>query len=134
MFGKRLKELRLAASLTQAELGRALGVSASAIGMYEQGRREPDGKMLAKISEYFNVSLDYLLGSRREQAQNREVTELVDQMAQAMLDREGLMFNGKLMQAQDIQTVVDAMKLGAMLRLKQLEKTVGNGGDKLGTY
>lgn len=123
MFEKRLKELRLAAELTQAQLGRALGVSASAIGMYEQGRREPDGKMLAKISEYFNVSLDYLLGSRRtEQESCRDVTELVDRMAEAMLGRDGLMFNGKLMQAQDIQTVVDAMKLGAMLQLKQLEK------------
>lgn len=123
MFEKRLKELRLAAELTQAQLGRALGVSASAIGMYEQGRREPDGKMLAKISEYFNVSLDYLLGSSRGgQDSCRDVTELVDRMAEAMLGRDGLMFNGKLMQTQDIQTVVDAMKLGAMLQLKQLEK------------
>lgn len=123
MFGKRLRQLRLGASLTQAELGRALGVSASAIGMYEQGRREPDGKMLGKISAYFHVTLDYLLGNQQEgMLRRQEVTQAVEEMAETMLQHEGLMFHGELMDPQDIQTVVDAMKLGAMLRLKQMEK------------
>lgn len=58
-----LKRLREEKEMTQAELGKALEISPSAIGMYEQGRRTPDIPTLKKIASYFNVSLDYLLGN-----------------------------------------------------------------------
>ena len=58
----KLKELRLDKQITQAELSKALQISASAIGMYEQGRRQPDYATLSKIASYFNVTTDYLLG------------------------------------------------------------------------
>lgn len=57
-----LKELRTSRGLTQSELSKALNVSASSIGMYEQGRREPDNTTLKKIASYFEVTTDYLLG------------------------------------------------------------------------
>lgn len=53
--------LRQRAGLSQAELGKLLGVSASAIGMYEQGRREPSLALLQALCEQFHVSADYLL-------------------------------------------------------------------------
>lgn len=59
---KRLKELREEKDLTQAQLSTQLQISASAIGMYEQGRREPDNETLIKIANFFNVTIDYLLG------------------------------------------------------------------------
>lgn len=62
MFGERLKELRLKSKLKQSELGEKIGVSASIIGMYEQGRRFADQSTLIKLAEYFNVTTDYLLG------------------------------------------------------------------------
>lgn len=61
MFNDRLKELRNKAGLKQSELGEKVGVSASTIGMYEQGRRSPDREMLIKLSNVFNVTLDYLV-------------------------------------------------------------------------
>ncbi|MBM7582479.1 transcriptional regulator with XRE-family HTH domain [Caldicoprobacter guelmensis] len=62
MFSKRLKELRKEHKMTQTELGKILGLSTSAIGMYEQGRRDPDSFTLQKIADTFNVTVDYLLG------------------------------------------------------------------------
>ncbi|WZL74078.1 helix-turn-helix transcriptional regulator [Clostridiaceae bacterium 35-E11] len=62
MFGQRLKELRKEKSLNQSEIGKLLNVSTSTIGMYEQGRRDPDTNTLKFLAEYFNVSVDYLLG------------------------------------------------------------------------
>lgn len=62
MFSEKLKELRLRKNLTQHGLAKALKVSPSTIGMYEQGRREPDLKMLKIFSDFFDVSVDYLLG------------------------------------------------------------------------
>lgn len=52
-----LKRLREEKEMTQAELGKALEISPSAIGMYEQGRRTPDIPTLKKIASYFNLIL-----------------------------------------------------------------------------
>lgn len=62
IFGNRLKELRLEAGLTQAQLADKLNISSSTIGMYEQGRREPDNDTLTKLCAELNTSVDYLLG------------------------------------------------------------------------
>lgn len=59
-FSKVLKSLRLDDNLTQRELGKKLGLSGSAISMYERGAREPELEVLEIIADYFNVSIDYL--------------------------------------------------------------------------
>lgn len=61
-FNEVLKELRTSKNVTQAELAKAIGVSASTIGMYESGEREPNFETEEKIADYFNVSLDVLRG------------------------------------------------------------------------
>ena len=57
-----LKQLREDRRITQSELSKALKISPCTVGMWEQGRREPDYEMLKRIADYFNVSTDYLLG------------------------------------------------------------------------
>lgn len=61
-FGNILKNLRLSKGIKQSDLAKIINVSTSTIGMYEQGRREPDFNILKKISIYFNVSIDSLIG------------------------------------------------------------------------
>lgn len=61
-FGQRLKSLRLERDLKQSELAKIIEVSPSTIGMYEQGRRYADLETLNKIADYFDVSVDYLIG------------------------------------------------------------------------
>ncbi len=60
-MGKRIAYLRHKKGLTQAALGKRLGLSASAIGMYEQGRREPAIGTLISLAREFGVTTDYLL-------------------------------------------------------------------------
>lgn len=62
MISERLKSLREDADLSQKELAKALGVSPSTIGMYESGKRTPDSEMLTRICDFFNITVDYLLG------------------------------------------------------------------------
>lgn len=64
MLGARIAALRREQGLSQAELARRLGISASAVGMYEQGRREPSIELLVAMAEDFHVSTDYLLTGR----------------------------------------------------------------------
>lgn len=64
MLGPRIAALRRSAGWSQAELAQRLQVSPSAIGMYEQGRREPSAATLVALSQVFGVSTDYLLTGR----------------------------------------------------------------------
>lgn len=62
-FGKKIKMLRNEKQITQKELGEIIGVSERVVGYYETDNRFPkDNSVIVKIAEYFNVSLDYLLG------------------------------------------------------------------------
>ena len=60
-FGDRLRELRKERGMQQRELGEMYELSSSAIGSYERNLREPTLELLLQLSEYFGVSVDYLL-------------------------------------------------------------------------
>lgn len=62
VLGQRIRALRKEKALTQGGLGVALRVGKSTISQYETGVSTPDATMLQSIADYFNVSLDYLLG------------------------------------------------------------------------
>lgn len=62
----RIRELRKENKLTLKQLGDFLGLAESTISQYETGKREPDIKTMVKLSEYFHVSLDYLMGNVSE--------------------------------------------------------------------
>lgn len=53
---------RLELGMTQEEIAKTLGLSPSAIGMYEQGKRTPSDETLFSISRLFGISVDELLG------------------------------------------------------------------------
>lgn len=58
----RLKELRKKKKISQVKLSIDLNLNQNAISRYENGIREADYKTLILFADYFNVSLDYLLG------------------------------------------------------------------------
>lgn len=60
MFGDILKQLRKRNQMTQGDLATALKISRSTIAMYETDVRNPDHELMKRISELFNVSMDYL--------------------------------------------------------------------------
>ena len=61
-FNLRLKQLRQRHKLTQSELADILGLKPTAISNYESKRNEPSFDKLIALSNYFDVSCDYLLG------------------------------------------------------------------------
>ena len=62
IFGERLKELRIAKGMTQKEFAAVMNVSGNTIHCWENDKQEPSLCMLVIISNYFNVSTDYLVG------------------------------------------------------------------------
>ncbi|MGN0326075.1 MAG: helix-turn-helix domain-containing protein [Lachnospiraceae bacterium] len=61
-FGARLEELRKKHHMTQGEMGEKFGICASTLSNYERGIHQPDLDFIIKVSEYFQVSIDYLFG------------------------------------------------------------------------
>lgn len=58
----RLRELRKKHRLSQLKLAMDLGLNQNSISRYESGEREADYATLICLADYFNVSIDYLLG------------------------------------------------------------------------
>ena len=65
-FGERLKELRTNNNYSQRELAKKIGVDYSAISYWESCKSEPKASYIIKISLFFNVTTDYLLGLEDE--------------------------------------------------------------------
>lgn len=61
-LSNKLKKLREEKGITQKELSELLNISTSAYGYYEQGKSFPNLETILLLSEYYNVSIDYLLG------------------------------------------------------------------------
>ena len=85
MLGPRIAALRRKAGLSQAELAHRLQISPSAMGMYEQSRREPSAQMLISLARELGVSTDYLLtGSPGTRDEAETLTQvLLDRVAAA---------------------------------------------------
>lgn len=79
-MSNRIRELRLEKNLTQTELGKIINVSQRSVGFYETGDRDPDTDTLKQLADFFNVSIDYLLGRN-----NKTFDELTDDISEDLI-------------------------------------------------
>lgn len=73
-----LKALRESAAVSQKQLAEAIGVSQQSINKYENHNIEPDIGTMIRIADYFDTSVDYLIGhtSIRRKFENVTAYEL----------------------------------------------------------
>lgn len=119
-FSKKLKRLRLNAGLTQADVAKRTAMSASAVGMYEQGRREPDFGTVQKFCDLYGVTPNYLM--QEEGGAPSEIHDVINTMREQMKGSDGLMFNGVPVSEEDTEKIFDAMLLAARLVMNEREK------------
>ena len=62
VFSDRLRQLRKFRDVTQAQLAEAIGITDRACRRYEAGENEPTLSVLQSIADFFDVSVDYLMG------------------------------------------------------------------------
>jgi SOS-response transcriptional repressors (RecA-mediated autopeptidases) len=79
-FKDRIKSLRQEKNLTQDDLAKIFNFSRTTISGYESGRNEPSYDILQKISEYFNVSIDFLLDKSNIRNTNLEDAYIPDKV------------------------------------------------------
>lgn len=68
MLAKQLKSLREISGKSQQEVCAALNIEQSTLANYENGKRVPKIEILIKIAEYYNVSMDFLLGVSKKKS------------------------------------------------------------------
>lgn len=97
-FGKRIKELRQKAGLTQQQLAERIWVSKAAISNYELYERNPSPEILIKLARVFHVSTEYLLGIE-EKTQVLDVSDLTDEDIQVLESTAALLRKKNLEQS-----------------------------------
>lgn len=96
-----LKKLRLEKGLTQNDLSKITGLTRSAIGMYELGKREPSFEVLEQLADFFNVDMNTLLGKKEHEnteftaRDERDIKKHLDKALENLENDEALMFDGE---------------------------------------
>lgn len=101
MIGNRIHDLRTQKHLTQTELSKILHVSQQTITKWENGKAEPSSSALSKLSEYFNVSADYLLGKSNSRVTDADLEDMLDNARS---------FSGKPMSDHDREIIKNYLK------------------------
>jgi transcriptional regulator with XRE-family HTH domain len=93
LLGERLVELRKEKKLTQEDIAKKLHLTRSTYAQYEVDRRVPEYATLQKLADYFNVSIDYLVGrsNDRKAGEPRDAAELLNNFLEFELTDEEIM-------------------------------------------
>ncbi|GAW91322.1 helix-turn-helix domain-containing protein [Calderihabitans maritimus] len=109
-LGKKIKFLRTEKGLTQEELAKALGIARATLASWEINRREPDYSMLQKIADFFDVTVDFLLG-RTDNPKGYSDEPPSDMELEELLQRSNLKFNGEPLDEEDKQDIIEFLKV-----------------------
>ena len=83
---ERIKQLRKKKGISQSELAEVIGVKNNTVSTWERGTRKPDFEALNLLSDYFEVSFEYILGSSdKEEARVKPTQDELDQLALSAL-------------------------------------------------
>lgn len=78
VFSERLKSLRLELNMTQKEFAEKIGVTAAALSAYENNQKNPSIAVAKRISEKFNISLDWLCGLNEQKNKDNKILTYAD--------------------------------------------------------
>lgn len=82
-----LAELRNAKGLSQTDLAKQIGTTQASVGHWEADRRNIPQDKLVQLSEYFNVSIDYLLGNTKTKRKYYDLTEKDEKSIEKTLEK-----------------------------------------------
>lgn len=119
MFGKRLKQLRAETNRTQEETAKLLGLSRSAYSHIENERNQPDTETLAKVSDLYSVTIDYLLGKSNNRnldgdgytiKEEKDMKKRIEDLRKDVKSQEGLLFDGEPMSDDAVDQLLDIIE------------------------
>lgn len=121
-YGDRLKQLRNEKKLSQQELADKLGINRSTYARYETSATQPDYETLQKLADFFDVSIDYLLGRtdnpttsnnhRLELTEKDEmdVAKRLQKFKEEIEKSDGLAFSGEPLSEEAKESLIESME------------------------
>ena len=85
MFAKRLTNLREKKNLYQKDIAEIFNVEQATVSNWEKGKRIPDSEMLIKLANFFEVSVDYLLGNDTPPTDNEKELKEIEALKQLLI-------------------------------------------------
>lgn len=140
--GYRLKSLREEYSISQLKLAKNLNIANSTLSQYESDKRIPSDDIKKKIANYFNVSLDYLMGKSDVKTHNNPNNIILSEQAekdiaialnsirtqlnthQAGEESDKLLYNGNPLSDESITQILMALEIG--MRTVEAKNAVKN--------
>ncbi len=132
---ERLREALKARNMLPIELSRKSGIGKSAISQYLSGKVTPKQDKIYKLAQALKVNEPWLMGYNEPMdAQHpitaddlpelnardeREITRMMDDMKEKLMQEEGLMFDGQPATPESIQSILDAMQFGMEMAKKR---------------
>jgi transcriptional regulator with XRE-family HTH domain len=122
--GKRLEELREEHGWTKSLVAKKLGIrTMSTYANWEYGIRKPDGEMLSKIADLYDVTTDYLHGrtnTRKSSSESnsqeltekdeKDIAKRMEDIRKDLTSEDGLMFDGEPMSEEAVESFLEAME------------------------
>lgn len=114
VFSQRLKQLRKKSNMLQKDVANKLGITESAYGYYEQGRREPSNETLKQLANIFGVTTDYLLGITDDpiltEKDEKDIAKRMENLKQDLSTSDGLSFHGEPLSEEAIESLLEAIE------------------------
>lgn len=111
-FGENLKKAREKCGFTQDQLAYKLNISPSTIGMYEQGRREPDFNNLVKMSDILHTSISELLGIKEKfYLKSTEIDKVIPELVNFIENQDYIFFKGEKLNIDEINNILYVLRL-----------------------
>ena len=127
-FGERLRKLRIGKDISQADLAKQLGVVPSSVGKYERVDNSfPSVEVLIKISDFFNVTIDYLLkGTETVPSVENNISGQLSNSPFIQANHGGMVINGdnRTLSPESVELLRIYETLGGRDRLKLLNFAV----------
>lgn len=92
-ISERIRSLRKEKGLNQAELGEKTGITRRSISTIENGETDPSAKQITALSNFFNVSTEYLLNGREEKNTMSETEQEIIQLVRKDADIKATLIN-----------------------------------------
>lgn len=118
----RIKMLRKERGLTQAQLAQKLNISASSVGMYEQGRRSPDLEMYRRLADVFDVPLGVVTSDLPYHKEPVEWKDFVDQVIKHLTQQEGILVDGSPLSNGEIEELTEAIQEAVSSKMLKYKK------------
>lgn len=120
-IGLRIMSLRESHKLTQETLAGRLGISRASLSHYEKLRREPDFSTIQKIADFFNVSVDYLLGrtSNPKMVLDENVKNFVDNLELSdrnLMQKFSLIIDGRELSEEEAKSFIAFVRAERSMR------------------